>query len=407
MRLTLALLLSALLVPAALAQPEGARPLPFPTEPPLPALSEAAEVSMLTMLPGREVYSLYGHTALRVRDPLLGMDRTYNYGTFDFNQPNFVIRFLRGQLDYQLAAAPFERTLAEYHFLGRPILEQKLALDAAERQEVFRYLEANLLPEHRTYRYDFLFDNCSTRPRDVLEWALGERMVLGGYAPPEGTFRDLVGTYQRADPGLDLAIGLGLGGPMDRPPTPREAQFLPLELFRALEAATVDGRPLVAATDTLFWVPGAGLPPRAFPWPVALGWALFIGGAALTLWPAAAAARARGVLDAVLLGVAGAAGLLLALLWFGTEHVVTKANADLLWAWPTHLAAAFFVARDNLAPAFRVYLLAAAALALAAALSAGAGLLALHAGVLPLALLIALRCGARALPLRRPAPSPA
>ncbi|MDX1531594.1 MAG: DUF4105 domain-containing protein, partial [Rhodothermales bacterium] len=136
-------LLLVTLLPGLLPEPARAQ---FAREAAVPPLSDAAEVSLLTMLPGDEIYSLFGHTAFRVRDPALGLDRTYNYGTFDFDQPGFVLRFMRGQLLYRLATAPFARTLAEYRYLGRPIVEQRLALPAEAEQALFQYLESNRLP---------------------------------------------------------------------------------------------------------------------------------------------------------------------------------------------------------------------------------------------------------------------
>jgi len=370
------------------AQPTAG--LPFVGEAEVPELSEFSEVTLLTMLPGEEVYTLFGHTALRVRDPALGFDRTYNYGTFDFNQPNFVLRFLRGFLDYQLAVSTFDRTLAEYVHVDRPVIEQRLALDRDERQAVFLYLETNLLPENRTYRYDFLFDNCSTRPLDAIEWALGERLSLDTFVAPEGTFRDLLAPYLVGDPVLAFGIDLGLGRPVDREPTPREAVFLPLELFRAAEAATIDGRPLVAATDTLFWVEAAGLP---MPAPDLLSLALAaLLAAVVVLTILRPGVPVLLVIDVVILIFAGLAGLLLALLWFATAHHVTRVNVDLLWAWPTHLVAAVWLIRSSDSPRIRVYWALAAAGAGAAAILGVIGILALPSAAIPIALILAVRC---------------
>lgn len=376
--------------------------LPFAGRAAVPELSDQAFVSLLTMLPGDEVYSLFGHTALRVFDPVLELDRTYNYGTFDFDQPNFILRFARGQTDYRLAVSSFRQTVAEYHRQRRPVIEQRLNLAPADRQALFLYLETNYLPQNRIYRYDFLYDNCSTRPLEALEWVLGSRLALGGYAPPAGSFRDLVAPYVAGDPALSFGIDLGFGRPTDRHPQPREAAFLPIELFRAAEHATVDGRALVAATDTIFWVHGADEPPHRRDSLTLLASLLLIAGIALTLFrPASRGAR---VLDVALLAFAGLAGLLLTLLWFATEHHVTRLNADLLWALPSHLVAAVLLARRTDGDRLRVYLAVAAACAAAAAALALLGWVALPAAATPLALLIAIRCADRA---RRRAPEPA
>lgn len=403
-------LLLVLLAPPVVAQPPR-------------ALSRAAEASLLTMLPGEEVHSLFGHSALRVRDPASGLDRAYNYGTFDFNQPFFVARFAGGQLDYLLDTAATALEVERYRWAGRPVIEQRLALDAATVRALYRLLEANALPPNRTYRYDFFFDNCSTRLLDMIDRSLaasGRPPVV--LAPPDErpTFRQHIRPYIAAEPLLWLGMDVGLGLPADRVATAREATFLPLELKLQLDGATVGGRPLVAATDTLFWVPGAGMPRRAFPWPLALGWASFVLGLAVTFirhqrggdtrW------GRRG--DAALFGAVGLAGVMLALLWFATAHRVTGPNLNLLWAWPTHLVAASFIGRDRGGPGLRAYLLAAGALAGLTALGWFALPQELPAPLLPLALLVALRSFVRAsavqaapseaeavVPTRRP-PSP-
>lgn len=384
--LVLALVL-ALLAPAARAQD-------------LPALSPEAEVSLLTMLPGDEVYALFGHTAFRIADPALGLDRTYNYGTFDFEQPFFVVRFARGLLDYQLSIASFERTLAEYRFLERPIIEQRLDLSPEAKQRLFRFLETNYLPANRAYRYDFFFDNCSTRPRDALEAALGRRPDYGAYAnAPDRTFRELLQPYLEAAPLTDLGIDLALGAPTDRVATYREAMFLPLELLGALDAASLDGRPLVVATDTLFWIDGAGLPDDAFDWPTLVAWLLFALGAALSIAARRSAERQSAAFrfDVGLFATVGIAGVILLWLWLGTEHSVTGPNWNLLWAWPTHLVAAFLLTKRNLSPALRVYWAAAALVALGTVLLWPVLPQALHPAVRPVALLLALRASLRAL----------
>lgn len=394
MRPLLALLF--LLPSAALAQPYA----------PVPTLSPEAEVSLLTMMPGREVYSLFGHTAFRIHDPALGLDVTYNYGTFDFDQPFFLLRFGRGLLDYQLSIAEYVRTLAEYRYLERPIIEQRLDLPPEAKQDLFRFLETNYLPENRAYRYDFFFDNCSTRPRDALEAALGERLDYDGYEPAGQTFRDLIQPYLEGAPLTDLGIDLGLGAPTDRIATPREAMFLPLELMRAFDAASFEGHPLVARRDTVFWVPGAGMPAEAFDWPTLLAWLLFVLGTTLTAaaYLGKIGERALRRFDVALFGVIGLAGLIVAWLWLGTEHSVTGPNWNLLWAPPTHIIAAILLARRNRSGGLRVYWMLTAVTTLATVLLWSVLPQTFHVAVLPLTLLLALRAGTRARTLR-PAPS--
>ncbi|HLT46164.1 MAG TPA: DUF4105 domain-containing protein [Rubricoccaceae bacterium] len=334
---------------------------------PAEALSDSAAVSLLTMLPGEEVYSAFGHSAFRIHDPALGLDRTYNFGTFDFEQPFFVVRFLRGQLDYLLDTAPYDAEVYRYWTLGRPVVEQHLALPPETVRALYAMLEENALPENRAYRYDFFYDNCSTRLLDALDSALvasGQPALTlrAPYVPR--TFRAHLQPYLDGAPLLDLGIDLGLGLPTDRAATAREATFLPVELMRQAGGAASGGRPLVARTDTLFWFPGYTATGDAFDWPLALAAALLALGLGATLWGAwrRRTASGRGRLgDAVLFAVAGAAGLIMAFLWLGTEHTVTGPNLNLLWAWPTHTAAAWGLRRAALPGWLRGYLYATAA----------------------------------------------
>ena len=378
-----------------------------------PGLSDSTRVSLLTMLPGREVYSAFGHSTLRITDPASGLDRTYNYGTFSFEQPFFVLRFLGGSLDYVLDTAPFELERYKYEvLLERPMIEQRLDLDADVARALYVRLEENALPQNRAYRYDFFWDNCSTRLLDILDSALADAGRPTVDLPPSDaprTFRQLIGPYFAGMPAVDLGANLGLGAPADQVATAREESFLPLELAAQFDRATVGGRPLVAARDTLFWVAGAGLPTPAPDVPRWAAWALFAVGLAATAvgWrrPPSRAGRWG---DAVLFGLVGVAGLVLFLLWTATSHTVTGPNWNVLWAWPTHLVAAVLVFRQREPSWARAYF-GAAALAALAVVGLGPVLpQTLPAAVTPVALLLAVRAGAiavRGRPRRRPAPS--
>ena len=393
----LALLAAAPLAPAADAQPVS----PLGTPPAGVGLSDSARVSLLTMLPGEAVYSLWGHNAIRIADPASGLDRAYNYGTFDASQPHFVLRFLSGRLNYILDTAPYPFELRRYAAEGRPIIEQTLDLSPETTRALYDLLETNALPQNRDYRYDFLRDNCSTRLLDGIDAALaatGRPAVALPALDSAATFRDLVRPYMAGDPLVDVGTALALGLPMDREASQRGAVFLPLALADALDGATVAGRPLVASRDTVFWVDGAGDPRRAFPWPTVVAWGLL----ALALAAAAAGprlpaglGRAGHVADAALFAAAGFAGTVLLLLWAATDHYVTEANVELLWLWPTHLAFAGALLRRTLRPVWRRY---AAASAVAAVLAVGVWAAApepIHPATLPLALLLAVRAGVR------------
>ncbi len=392
-----ALFLLALLA-AAPAAAQTALPVPPARAP------DTLAVSLLTMLPGTEVYSLFGHSAIRIRSETRGLDRAYNFGTFDFNQPFFMVRFARGQLDYILDTAPFADELAHYQALGRPMIEQRLALSPAAAEALLRNLDENARPENRAYRYDFFFDNCSTRLLDVVDRATAEagqgRIALAP-ATEDPTFRDLLYRNTRGAPAIALGMNLALGTPADRRATAREQTFLPVGLADALDRATVGGQPLVASRDTLFWVPGAGtVPQRPEPVvPVVIG-LLGLAWAASAARPARFARLGR-VADGLLFGAVGMMGLVVAFLWLGTDHTVTGPNLNLLWAFPGHLGLAWAAARGALSAGWRRY----AALAALGGVLAGvvhlAGLQALPVGALLLAAAVALRAAWLAL---QPAP---
>ena len=406
----LAVLLAALLPRPSPAQaPEADLPAVAP------GLSDSVRVSLLTMLPGREVYSLFGHSTLRIADPASGIDRTYNYGTFSFDQPFFVARFLRGSLDYVLDTAPFWLEVEKYQSLGRPMIEQRLAVSPDVARALYARLELNALPENRAYRYDFFWDNCSTRLLDMVDSALvdvGQPRVALPSAERPRTFRQLIAPYLAPMPTVDLGANLGLGSPADQVATAREQTFLPLELAAQLDHARLGGRPLVASRDTVFWVPGADERAPGPDLPLWTAWGLLAVGVAATGvgWRRARSRLGRWA-DAVLFGLVGLAGLLLLLLWIATEHQVTGPNWNLLWAWPTHLAAAWAIAVGRPGPRRRAYFTLAAVVAVAAALLWTALPQVLPAPVFPIVLLLALRAGALAWsgrPARSPlAPSPA
>ncbi|HSM09584.1 MAG TPA: DUF4105 domain-containing protein [Gemmatimonadota bacterium] len=375
----------------------------------LPALSDSVRVSLISILPGSKIYSVFGHSALRIRDPLLGIDSAYNFGTFDFGDApldvaSFVARFTYGDLNYSLAVQD-PPALVRWYWENerRASVEQTLALTRDEAQELFERLQVNALPENRYYQYDFFFDNCATRLLDVLEAVLGERLTFE--ADPAGrSFRRLLDPYLVGTRWVDLGMDLGLGLPADREATAREATFLPEHLMDYLAVGSVDrgenGRqPLVRHTVTLTGPAGASWKPETdAPWPEIVGWALLAVGVFFTMRDARTGRRARPVADGLFFGALGAAGLAVTFLWFVSLHDVTDLNFNLAWALPTHLALAFVLARgraEDGASGRRAGFYLAATAALAGMLLLGIPLWPqeLPAALVPLLLLIVARAG--------------
>jgi hypothetical protein len=313
-------------------------------------LSESARVSLVTILPGKKVYSLFGHNALRVYDPERGIDIAYNYGTFDFGNPlTFSAKFAYGDLNYRLDAQSYERMVDFYPVEeGRPIIEQVLDVTAGQREAIFHFLEWNAQPENAYYRYDFYYDNCATRIRDVLESTLGEALLVGT-PDPEGTMRQLLDPYLAERSWLHFGMDAGQGLPADAPATWRTELFLPDRLASWAADARVrepgGERPLVARTDTIGWTPARAELRAAPNWPLGVMTAVLGLVAWITILDLRSNRSGRAWLDVPFFALLGLAGLLIVFLWFIALHGVTKRNVNLLWALPTNLALAWATVR--------------------------------------------------------------
>lgn len=371
-------------------------PVTLRAAPPGSDLSEDARISMITVLPGSEVHAIFGHTALRVYDPASGFDAVYNYGTFDFSDPLFVPRFAHGQMDYFLSVHGFHSAVTHYRDRERrPVIVQELALDADEVRRIHERLRMTALPENRVYRYDFFFDNCSTRPRDVIEDVLGSRLHYEEPSSGARTFRELLAPYISGRSFLRAGINLLLGSPADRPATTRETMFLPLDLFDRFETATVSREEsheqLVARTDTVAWVDGYELSDGSPPWATIVTLLLLMAGVGLAGHELRTGKPAPSTPDALLLASAGLIGVLITYIWFVSEHTVTGPNWNLAWAWPTHLVAAYLIQRGKADRQLHHYLAATAVVTTLVALSWFVWPQVFPTAFLPFTILIAVR----------------
>lgn len=209
-------------------------------------------ISIVNFYPGQEIFELEGHTALRVRMP--NNDMAVSYGMFSFDDPNFVYRFVKGETDYWVGVVPWAYFAENYESHGRRIVEHQLNMSAEQRNRLLELLDENLKPENRVYRYNYIFDNCATRPLRIVELAMGDSIVLGNVAPDmaeDATFRDVMRHYHRNYPWYQFGIDLCLGPGIDRAMTNRERSFAPVVLDAQLLGAKVAGKPLVANTIVL------------------------------------------------------------------------------------------------------------------------------------------------------------
>lgn len=213
-------------------------------------LSEQARISLLTCTPGEELYARYGHTAIRVLDEQNDIDIVFNYGIFDFNTDHFYWKFVRGETWYELGAAPMWWFMREYDEEQRPVYEQVLNLTAEQTNILWDKLVENYQPENRKYLYNFVFDNCATRPYQLIINVLGDSIVsdYDGYTCQ--TYRDFISHYTGQHTWANAGINLLFGPKADRPMTNGQRLFLPEELMYYIQYAhSLDGIRLIKYSD--------------------------------------------------------------------------------------------------------------------------------------------------------------
>jgi hypothetical protein len=302
------------------------------------------QVSIITCGPGTDLYSVYGHSAVRIVDSMRGTDKVYNYGTFDFSDPDFYWKFTRGKLLYYLNVESYDGFVRMYQREGRSVYEQVLNLPMTDAVRVQDFLETNLLPENKYYHYDFLFDNCSTRIRDIFPSLLGARFSYGrAMANDSLSFRQLLDAYERNIHWERVGINLLLSSRVDDKMNSNESMFLPDFLQKGFHGATLDGQALVKQTlqvaPSMLPFQGSGNGPRQWLWTVLI--AVFL----LSIIP-----RTRFLMvfiDVLLFLVIGLLGCFLVFMWFGTEHAVCAFNLNLFWAFPLHVLLAYFISREH------------------------------------------------------------
>ncbi|MFC6193652.1 DUF4105 domain-containing protein [Dyadobacter subterraneus] len=312
-------------------------------------LSPQAKVSLVTVGPGQELYSGFGHSVLWIYDPITGLDNAYSYGSFSFQTGNFYIKFLRGTLPYTISVAPLRLEAPYWQAENRFIKEQVLNLSPTQKQKLYNYLETNHLPQNREYQYKFFYDNCSTRLSDALKAAAGDSLTFPGYTKDTLSFRQWIDRYAyKQKPWSDFGMDLAIGAPSDEIATPAQATFLPDNLSSAFADSKIklNGQtlPLVAETRDLYVATpvekGFEITPMIFFWALA---ALVL---AYTFYQSKKE-TVNFTFDKILFTIVGLVGWLILLLWFGTNHGVTTWNYDILWAFPLWMPLIWYISKDK------------------------------------------------------------
>ena len=302
-------------------------------------------ISLLTCSPGEELYSSFGHSALRVVNSENGKDIVFNYGTFDFDDPDFYSKFVKGKLLYFVSVDSYPGFMEEYRYFKRGVIEQVLNLTCDEKQQLLYALYENAREENKYYRYDFTYDNCTTRLRDMLEKTAKDSIQPGNMLPYEGvTFRNLIHEYLEKgnQHWSELGIDILLGAPLDKKITNREAMFLPDYLMKSFDSATIGNRPLVSFKRTLLpYLPPS--PAGSTLKPVVIFSLLFLIVLLASFSPSKKIKKTIKFFDAFLIGFSGLLGILLLFMWWGTDHIMCRNNWNLVWAFPLNAIMVFFI----------------------------------------------------------------
>lgn len=311
--------------------------------------SSRLRISLLTCGPGEDLYSIWGHTAIRVIDSVHQADVVFNYGTFDDSDPLFYIKFTRGIMIYSVAPYAFSDFMTEYQQGGRSVTEQVLQLTAAEKIQITAALWKNTEKENRDYPYHFYADNCTTRARDILMKNMDTGVQYKNIRPQpaSSTYRQLIHSYMNSSSQAwnRLAIDVLLGNHLDETMTNKQAMFLPDYLLKGFDSASIRGTKLVTQTNLL--LPDARTSTVSLFTPVSLFSLLLLVFLAVTFLKNSAAQKIALVLDSVFFLFTGLMGILMLVLWIARVDTVCRNNFNLLWALPTHTIIAFVINRQK------------------------------------------------------------
>lgn len=315
------------------------------------AISDSSVVSLLTCSPGEEIYAKFGHTAIRIVDEKNSLDIVFNYGIFSFETNNFYLKFIKGETDYQLGIYDTRNFLPEYAARNSMVVEQILNLTPAEKRDLFSLLMTNYQVENRTYRYNYIFDNCATRPRDKILAALHGCVKFQSSADSK-TFRQWVGTYVGNDTWLKFGIDVVFGLEADRNATQSESMFLPeilMSEFQTAQINTPDGKSRKLVSERKILVQKTDLKDKTTYWlfkPITFSILLLIVGSIITIWDTKRKYYYK-PFDVALYAISGLGGLIVFYLMFFSLHPLVKANYNLLWLNPLNLilATLYFIRR--------------------------------------------------------------
>ena len=306
-------------------------------------VSDSTKISVITCSPGKIVYEQFGHSAIRYQDISTGTDLMFNYGVFNFNKPNFLFRFIKGETDYELGVYNSEYFFPEYIKRNSQVTEQELNFTKEEKQQLIDALMLNYQPENREYRYNFIFDNCATRPRIKIEETLGtEKVVYSQEHTQYFTFRHWIGKYVGFYSWTKFGIDLLLGKETDRIASKMETTFLPdilMEEFSEAQIKSPNGafRPLIKSEKVLVQKnPEPDVIPSFVEKPAFAMLVVLLVGLILTYIEFIKKKNWK-IIDSSLLILTGIVGLMVFFMMFFSVHPLVKSNFNILWVNPVNI----------------------------------------------------------------------
>tara|TARA_B110000003_G_scaffold270493_1_gene303049 strand:+ start:9990 stop:11204 length:1215 start_codon:yes stop_codon:yes gene_type:complete len=314
-------------------------------------LSNHSEISIITVAPGELLYEAFGHSAIRVKDSVLGIDNIFNYGLFDFNQPNFYVNFVKGKLLYKVGKQSFRRFITSYAYQKRWIKEQILNLSQSEKQNMFALLEENTLPKNSEYLYDPYFNNCATKLRDITKNILGVHVQFSSSFSNENyTLRKLMDKEIHWNTWGNFGINLALGNTLDKAITAEDYMYLPDYVYQAFKRANITKDnldiPLVKKEQIVLNFKEIKIKQKWYN-PFFIFSIILLLSIMITYRDHKRNKRTK-LLDFSLFFMTGLLGLVICFLWFFTNHSSTPNNFNFLWAFFPNLFVAFILLQNNI-----------------------------------------------------------
>lgn len=320
-------------------------------------LSNGAEISVLTVGPGTSLNDAFGHSAFRIKDDLKDIDLVYGYGEYDFGSPNFYLKFAQGKLNYLISQSEFKRFHYVYSYFNRTIKEQTLNLTHSEKQKLYDYLINNYKPENRRYLYEFFFDNCATKIKDVTNITLNNNITY--YKPDDfedATFRTLIHNNLNKNSWGSFGIDIALGSVIDRKAKTEDHMFLPENIFKFFENAIINNNnPLVKDSQILYAQKETTKTNTFLTSPIFILGLIGLFIIFITFKDHKNQNQSKW-LDISLFTITGIIGIVILLLWFATDHKGTHQNYNLLWAFALNILVIGQLLKKKVSPWFIKYI---------------------------------------------------